>query len=126
MSQILHAMLRVRDLDRMLSFYCGALGMRELRRIEFAAEQYTLVFVGYGDGAEIELWHDWSAGAAQGPHGSSGHVGIGVPDIHGLCASLRAAGVAIHREPAAMRPGGRIIALLHDPEGYEIELRAQN
>lgn len=122
MKRVLHAMLRVRDLPAMLHFYCDVLGMSERRRIRFEAEQYTLVFVGYDDGAEIEFWHDWSPNAATAAHGSSGHVGIGVSDIHGFCAELVSAGVTLTRAPAAMRPGGRIIALLHDPEGYEVEL----
>ncbi len=122
MKRILHAMLRVRDLPAMLHFYCDVLGMRERRRISFETEQYTVVFIGYDEGAEIELWHDWSPAAAAAAHGSSGHVGIGVADIHGLCAALVAAGVRLTRAPAAMRQGGRVIALLRDPEGYEVEL----
>jgi lactoylglutathione lyase len=30
----LHTMLRVRDLDRALGFYCNALGLQEVRRRE--------------------------------------------------------------------------------------------
>ncbi len=123
--RLLHAMLRVRDLPAMLQFYCGQLGMRELRRIEFASERYTLVFIGYGGSAteaEVELWWDWDRGETPRQGDSFGHLGIGVDDIHGLCAALRARGVMLSREPAPTRAGGRVIALLHDPEGNEVEL----
>ena len=126
--RLLHTMLRVRDLAQMLDFYCGTLGMRELRRIEFPAERYTLVFAGFaGDPAEaqVEFWHDWDREQPYGTRNSGyGHLGIGVRDIVGCIAVLRAKGVRILREPGPMRQGGRVIALIEDPEGYEIELLA--
>ncbi|PPC84020.1 MAG: lactoylglutathione lyase, partial [Hyphomicrobium sp.] len=30
----LHTMVRIRDIDLSLAFYCDALGMREIRRID--------------------------------------------------------------------------------------------
>lgn len=129
--QLLHTMIRVRDLRAMLDFYCAVLGMHELRRIEFPAQRYTLVFIGYGTaGPQVEFWHDWpdavatheSAAAQHAVHPF--HLGIGVRDIAGACAALTAAGVRIRCGPAAMRPGGRVIALLDDPEGNEVELLA--
>ncbi len=129
--QLLHTMIRVRDLAAMLDFYCRMLGMQELRRIEFPADRYTLVFIGFGTtGPQVEFWHDWpaSTGVPETPAQKSAvhpfHLGIGVRDIAGACAALAAAGVRIRRGPAAMRPGGRVIALLDDPEGNELELLA--
>ena len=60
--RMLHAMLRVHDLPKMLNFYCGVLGMRELRRIEMPELRRTLVFIGYAGvagEAQVEFWHDW-------------------------------------------------------------------
>ena len=124
---LLHAMLPVRDLDAMLGFYCGLLGMRELRRIEFEAERYTLVFIGYEtspQAPQVEFRHEWDAATAPPPAPGRGHLGIGVVDIVAACATLAAHGVGIRRPPAPMRPGGRVIALLDDPEGNEVELLA--
>ncbi len=125
--RLLHTMLPARDLDAMLGFYCGLLGMRELRRIEFPQERYSLVFIGYEEGAEapqVELRHDWG-GRPHGPQRvRDGHLGIGVRDIDAAVAALAAHGVRIRRAPAAMRPGGRVIALVEDPEGNEVELLA--
>jgi lactoylglutathione lyase len=126
--RLLHTMLVVRDLDAMLGFYCGLLGMREIRRIEFPADGYTLVFIGFGaapDGAQIEFRHEWGAAASTSPSTAwHGHFGIGVRDIEGACMRLAERGVPVHRAPAPMRPGGRVIALLEDPEGNEVELLA--
>lgn len=130
--RLLHTMLSVRRLEPMLAFYCGLLGMREIRRIEFAGEGYTLVFIGFDtapDAPQVELRHDWAAPAALPAAESmgsrwTGHLGIGVHDIETACAQLAARGVPIRRAPGAMRPGGRVIALIEDPEGNEVELLA--
>jgi lactoylglutathione lyase len=131
--RLLHAMLPVRDLDVMLGFYCGLLGMQELRRIEFQSERYTLVFIGYETAPLApQLEFRWQWDAARQPAatpvaavpGAAGHIGIGVERIEAACATLAARGVPIRRAPAAMRPGGRVIALIEDPEGNEVELLA--
>lgn len=127
---LLHAMLRVHDLPRALSFYCDVLGLREIRRIVFEQEGRTLVFLGMTnadgtprDGMQIELWHEGDG--VQIEHLSrAGHVGIGVRDIDTCVARLAAAGVEILKMPAPVRPGGRVIAMIRDPDGHEIELLA--
>ena len=57
----LHTMVRVRDLDAALDFYCAKLGLIELRRSEHAAGRYTLVFLAApGDeSAQVELTYNW-------------------------------------------------------------------
>lgn len=142
--RLLHTMIRARDLPRMLEFYCGLLGMREIRRIDMPELRRTLVFAGYtGTPAEaqIEFWHDWDeAIAAAAPESATAtapepalhaprnvhlfHLGIGVRDIHGCVRELAAHGVKVTREPGPIRTGGRVIALLEDPEGHEVELLA--
>ena len=41
----LHTMLRVRDLDAALDFYCNKLGLKEMRRRVDEKNKYTLVFL---------------------------------------------------------------------------------
>ena len=55
----LHTMVRVSDLQASLDFYCGKLGLVELRRVEHPAGRFTLVFLAApGDeSAQIELTH---------------------------------------------------------------------
>ena len=43
--QYLHTMVRVKDLDKALHFYCDCLGLVEVRRSEHEAGRFTLVFL---------------------------------------------------------------------------------
>ncbi|HSJ97259.1 MAG TPA: lactoylglutathione lyase [Myxococcota bacterium] len=122
--RLLHTMLRVRDLDAALRFYCDGLGMRLLRRKDYPGGQFTLAFVGYGeesDTAVLELTHNWDGRDYQ--LGTAfGHVAIGVDDIRATCEALRARGVRITREPGPMQHGTTVIAFVEDPDGYKVEL----
>src|SRR5690606_24431927 len=82
--RLLHTMLRVRDLDASLRFYCDALGMRLLRRKDYPGGQFTLAFVGYGDESEtavLELTYNWDGRSYEIGTGF-GHIAIGTDDIH--------------------------------------------
>ena len=39
----LHTMVRIADIEQSLAFYCGLLGLEEVRRIENRAGRFTLV-----------------------------------------------------------------------------------
>jgi len=122
--RFLHTMLRVRDLDASLHFYCDLLGMRVLRRREYPGGRFTLVFVGFGEEDEhtvIELTHNWDRDQYEIGDGF-GHIAFGVEDIHAACARLREAGATITREPGPMKHGTTVIAFLRDPDGYAVEL----
>jgi catechol 2,3-dioxygenase-like lactoylglutathione lyase family enzyme len=41
--------LGARDLDRSLALYVGAIGMRLLRRKDYAKGRFTVAFVGFGE-----------------------------------------------------------------------------
>jgi len=125
MSQLLHTMLRVMDLDRSVQFYTGLLGMKELRRSENASQRYTLVFVGYGEVSglnEIELTHNWDQAEPYAIGTAFGHLAIGVPDVSATCERLRANGVKITREAGPVKGGTTVIAFVEDPDAYKIEL----
>ena len=124
----LHTMLRVGNLDASVNFYTGLLGMRELRRSEVPAGEYTLVFIGYGDEKShtvLELTYNW--GTDNYELGTAfGHLALGVPDIYATCERLREAGVKITREPGPVKFGTTVIAFIEDPDGYKIELIERN
>lgn len=117
--RFLHSMLRVRDLDRSLDFYCRALGLVEVRRTENPAGRYTLVFLaapGDAHRGQIELtwnWDDEDYGSAR----NFGHLAFEVDDIHATCARLQAAGVTINRPPRDGR-----MAFVRSPDSISIEL----
>ena len=120
----LHTMLRVGNLDTSVNFYTRLLGMRELRRTEVPAGEYTLAFLGYGDEEThtvLELTYNW--GVTSYEMGTAfGHLAVGVPDIYATCDKLRAAGAKITREPGPVKFGTTVIAFVEDPDGYKIEL----
>ena len=114
----LHTMVRVTDLERSLAFYCGALGLEELRRQEVPAGRYTLVFLAApGDReAQVELTYNWDPETLAGGR-NFGHLAYAVDDIYAACERLRAAGVTISRPP---RDGH--MAFVRSPDGISIEL----
>ena len=121
-STFLHTMIRVRDLERSVAFYTGPLGMKEIRRNEVTAGKYTLVFVGYGDGAEIELTHNWDQETPYEVGSGFGHLAVGMPDISAVCDRVRASGARVTREPGPVKHGTTVIAFVEDPDGYKVEL----
>ena len=125
MSQILHTMLRVGNLERSIAFYTKVLGMTLLRQSENPEYQYTLAFVGYGEEssgqAVIELTYNW--GTEKYDLGNAfGHIAIAAEDIYARCDAIRAAGGKITREPGPVAGGTTEIAFVEDPDGYKIEL----
>ena len=54
----LHTMIRIKDVDESLRFFCEGLGLKETRRKESEKGRYTLIFLAApnDDKAEIELW----------------------------------------------------------------------
>ena len=123
----LHTMVRVRDLDASLRFYCDGLGLREVRRKENPQGRFTLVFLSAPESpeAEIELTWNWPAAEAEDSGGmpslgsarNFGHLAFRVDDIHATCAHLQAMGVTINRPP---RDGH--MAFVRSPDLISIEL----
>ena len=119
----LHSMVRVRDLDASLRFYCEGLGLRETRRMENAQGRYTLVFVAADEtpDAEIELTYNWPAENGEvedyGSARNFGHLAFRVDDIYATCQRLLDMGYTIHRPP---RDGH--MAFVRSPDLISVEL----
>jgi lactoylglutathione lyase len=124
--RLLHSMVRVRDVDASLRFYCDGLGMRVLDRHDIEAGRFSLIFLsyaGYRDGpAAIELTYNWDQAEAY-THGSGyGHIAIGVPDVPAAYERLADYGGTPSVAPKHMVEGGPQMAFVKDPDGYSIEL----
>ncbi|MCF3934040.1 lactoylglutathione lyase [Acuticoccus sp. M5D2P5] len=122
--RFLHAMIRVRDLDASLAFYCGQLGMQEVKRSDVPEGKYTNVFVGYGPQethAVIELTYNYGDHTYDKGDGF-GHLAVGVKGIYEVCDRLAKAGVKITRPAGPLKFGTTLIAFIEDPDGYKIEL----
>jgi lactoylglutathione lyase len=114
----LHTMVRVTDLEASLRFYCDALGLRELKRSDYPAGRFTLVYLAaQGDeSAQIELTHNWDPQTYTGGR-NFGHVAYAVDDIYATCKRLAEHGVTINRPP---RDGQ--MAFVRSPENISVEL----
>jgi lactoylglutathione lyase len=124
MSQYLHTMLRVGDLQKSVDFYTKGFGMKELRRRDVPEGKYTLVFVGYGDDDKntvIELTYNYGVDKYE-MGGAFGHLAMGVPDVKATTEMLRGMGAKVTREPGPVKFGTSVIAFVEDPDGYKIEL----
>jgi len=124
----LHTMVRVRDLDASLDFYCNKLGLVEVRRYDSEAGRFTLVFLSAPDdakdvaenpldqGAMVELTYNWDDEEYTGGR-NFGHLAYRVENIYDLCQHLMDSGVTINRPP---RDGH--MAFVRSPDGISIEL----
>jgi lactoylglutathione lyase len=119
----LHTMVRVRDLDASLRFFCEGLGLREVRRTENPQGKFTLVFLSAPESpdAEVELTYNWPpADGSTEDYGSArnfGHLAFRVDDIYQICAHLKAMGYTINRPP---RDGH--MAFVRSPDLISVEL----
>jgi len=114
----LHTMVRVRDLAAAHHFYCAALGLREVRRVENERGRFTLVFLCApgDDAAQVELTHNWDPEEYSGGR-NFGHLAYEVEDIYASCRRLQDHGVIISRPPRDGR-----MAFVRSPEQISIEL----
>lgn len=120
--KFLHTMLRVKDLDRALNFFVNQLGLKEIKRNDYPAGKFTLVFLATAPGeAEIELTHNWGSEESSEPEytfgRNFGHLAFQVDNIYASCEQLMKAGVVIHRPP---RDG--YMAFIKSPDNQSVEL----
>lgn len=115
----LHAMIRVKDLDQALDFFCNKLGLKETRRHDHPEGRYTLVFLSELDenSPEIELTYNWDQDSAYTSGRNFGHLAFEVDNIYETCANLQAKGVIINRPPRDGR-----MAFIRSPDLISIEL----
>jgi lactoylglutathione lyase len=115
----LHTMVRVRDLDASLRFYCEGLGLKEVRRMENSTGRFTLVFLSADEtpASEIELTYNWDPEPEYGSSRNFGHLAFRVDDLYAVCGRLQAMGYTINRPP---RDGH--MAFVRSPDLISIEL----
>jgi lactoylglutathione lyase len=121
----LHTMVRIGDIDQSLDFYCGKLGMHEVRRHESKAGRYTNIFLAAPDDEQtaansnaplLELTYNWDPEVYGGGR-NFGHLAFAVDNIYETCQRLSDAGVTINRPPRDGR-----MAFIRSPDNISIEL----
>jgi lactoylglutathione lyase len=127
--QYLHTMVRVKNLEESLEFYCTKLGLVEVRRFSHEKGRFTLVYLAAPADAEraekdqaplIELTYNWDTEDYGGGR-NFGHLAFRVENIYATCEKLLAAGVTINRPP---RDG--YMAFVRSPDNISIELLQAN
>jgi lactoylglutathione lyase len=139
-----HTMLRVKDPERSLDFYTRVLGMRLLRKVDFAEAKFSLLFLAMPRGSEVpddasarmshtfgresvlELTHNWGTesddsqyhNGKKDPRGF-GHICFSVPDIQAACQRFESLGVPFVKR---LDKGMKHVAFISDPDEYWIEI----
>lgn len=130
----LHTMVRVKNLEKALHFYCDGLGLKEVDRKISEQGRFTLVFLAADEDFEaskptelrrgaphVELTYNWpdEDGNVEEYHGGRnfGHLAYEVDDIYAICAHLMKMGYVINRPP---RDG--MMAFVRSSDGISVEL----
>lgn len=123
--EYLHTMIRIRNIEESLKFFCDGLGLVETRRTESEKGRYTLIFLAApGDveharahrSKEVELTFNWDDEEYRGGR-NFGHLAYRVDNIYETCAHLQKQGITILRPPREGR-----MAFVKSPDGISIEL----
>jgi lactoylglutathione lyase len=118
-------MVRVKNIEESLDFYCNKLGLTEVRRTDNEAGRFTLIFLAASQdeersakerAPELELTYNWDSEDYLGGR-NFGHLAYRVPNIYELCQHLMDAGVTINRPPREGR-----MAFVKSPDNISIEL----
>lgn len=127
----LHTMIRVRDLEESLHFYRDLLGLVEVRRDDYPAGRFSLIFLAAPgnlalvasdktakrrEAPTLELTWNWDP-EDYGSARNFGHLAFEVDDIYAACARLMAGGVTIARPPRDGR-----MAFVRSPDLVSVEL----
>ena len=115
----LHTMIRIRDIDASLRFFCEGLGLIEKRRNDYPQGKFTLIFLAAPESpdAELELTYNWDSSEDYGSARNLGHLAFRVKNIYDTCAHLQSMGYTINRPP---RDGH--MAFVRSPDLISIEL----
>ncbi len=121
----LHTMVRVKDLEQSLDFYCNQLGLVQTRRMDYEDGRFSLVYLSApldkdaaekNEAPELELTWNWDPEDYDGGR-NFGHLAYEVDDVYAICQTLMDAGVTINRPP---RDGW--MAFIRSPDNISIEL----
>lgn len=120
----LHTMVRVKDLDASLEFYCQGLGLVETKRYDSEEGRFSLIYLAapmdqsqatQDQAPLLELTYNWDPENYENGR-NFGHLAYEVDDIYAICSHLEQMGVTINRPP---RDGH--MAFVRSPDGISIE-----
>ena len=112
-------MIRIKDINESLRFFCDGLGLRENKRIDNDKGRFTLIFLSApnDDQAQIELTYNWDGDDLGDGSRNFGHLAYRVENIYETCQRLMDMGYIINRPP---RDGH--MAFVRSPDKISIEI----
>ena len=116
--KIAHTMIRIKDIDKSIEFYCDFLGLQETRRKELGDEA-TLVFLSDEDeNYHIELTFN-KDGRDYVIGNQFGHLAFHVSDLDKIISDVEGRNWWYRRSKPSSSPK---YIFLKDPDGYDIEI----
>lgn len=125
MMRYVHTMIRVTNVEESLDFWCNKMGLVEIRRNDYPAGKFTLIFLAAPKDAdnatanqspELELTYNWEGDEKLETGRSWGHLAYRVDNIYEVCQRLMDMGVTINRPPRDGR-----MAFVKSPDNVSIE-----
>jgi len=120
--ELMHTMLRVRDIEKSLKFYIELLDMQVVR--EKRLDDCNLYFLTDEKGVvQLELtFNDETPKNGYEIGSGFGHLAFKVESMDEFTRKLSSLGYKYFYEPYKLSSTGSTIAFVKDPDGYEIEL----
>ncbi|GAB2485666.1 VOC family protein [Alkalibacterium psychrotolerans] len=120
--RMLHTCVRVKDLDKSLTFYKDILGLEEVRRLDYPDYKFTLVYLALpGDEVELELTYNYDQEEPYELGNGYGHIAIGVENLENTHEEYSQAGHDV-TDLKGLSDGAASYFFIKDPDGYKIEI----
>ncbi len=113
-----HTMIRVRDLDASIDFYCGFLGLKEVRRGTIGDEATLVFLTDERERYHLELTYNHD-GRDYEPGTAFGHLAFHVDELAPVVAEVERRGWWFRRSKPESRSS---YIFVRDPDGYDIEI----
>lgn len=123
--KMIHTCVRVKDLDKSIAFYTEVLGMKEVRRLDYPENKFTLVYLALpGDDYELELTYNYDQETPYDLGNGYGHIAIGVQDLEDTHEEYSQSGYDV-TDLKGLSDGAASFFFIKDPDGYKIEIVQQ-
>ena len=116
--QLAHTMIRIRNLEESLEFYCGFLGLQEIRRKDLGDEATLVFLTDDSQNYQIELTfnkdgRDYTIGD------QFGHLAFHVDDLDRVISDVKDRGWWFRQSKPT---SSSQYIFIHDPDGYDVEI----
>jgi len=120
--KMIHTCIRVKDLEKSVAFYQEVIDMKEVRRLDYPENKFTLVYLALpGDGYELELTYNYDQEKPYDLGNGYGHIAVGVNDLEDSHEEYSQSGYDV-TELKGLSDGAASYFFIKDPDGYKIEI----